>query len=96
MLLLKLFGVAVWASKILVRAGAPSAGDCGPTSIANVPGCWGTPVCSHVLYVRVEDSFTNFYRDVHMSLLLISGMARLVSTIIAVRRSPIGSPIVPC
>lgn len=23
---------------------ALSAGDCGPTSIANVPGCWGTPV----------------------------------------------------
>lgn len=23
---------------------ALSAGDCGPTSITNVPGCWGTPV----------------------------------------------------
>ncbi len=22
-----------------------SAGACGPTSVANVPGCWGTPVC---------------------------------------------------
>ena len=28
----------------LARGGAPSAGNCGPTSIPGVPGCWGTPV----------------------------------------------------
>ena len=34
--------LAVVFSPILGQA--LSAGDCGPISIANVPGCWGTPV----------------------------------------------------
>ena len=38
---------AITAVTTIVRAGAPSAGDCGATSIAGVPGCWGTPVSDY-------------------------------------------------
>ncbi|CAF9921336.1 MAG: hypothetical protein HETSPECPRED_004496 [Heterodermia speciosa] len=40
---------AITAVTTIVRAGAPSAGNCGATSIAGVPGCWGTPGCAYVI-----------------------------------------------
>jgi len=40
------------------RASAPSAGDCGPTSIPNVPGCWGTEVQQSILKAHGNNILT--------------------------------------
>lgn len=48
----------------------PSAGSCGPTSIPNVPGCWGTPV-GHSLSLDLIEMTLTMIRDAHMSLRVI-------------------------
>lgn len=42
--LFQIFAAALALIVSIVYGGAPSAGDCGPTSVSGVPGCWGTPV----------------------------------------------------
>ena len=51
----------------LARGGAPSAGNCGPTSVPGVPGCWGTPV-SPLHRPSVQIIILTMNRRVHMFL----------------------------
>ena len=45
-----LLGVSLLFSSLpFVRGHTPSAGDCGTTSVATVPGCWGVPGCAYVI-----------------------------------------------